>query len=56
MRGANDKAMIPDIPQPSSRTAELESRTSCLKRTLEGEAIQEANRGVIFQTTSRGVN
>jgi hypothetical protein len=32
------------------------SRTSCLKRTLEVEATQEANRGVIFQTTAGGLN
>ena len=52
MRGAKDKAMIPDIPQPSSRTVESESRTSCLKKTLEGDVTQDANRGVIFQTTA----
>jgi hypothetical protein len=43
--------MMPDIPQPSSRTLEVESRMACLKSRLVGEVIQEAKRGVISQTT-----
>ena len=50
MSGANDSPMIPDIPHPSSSTVEHESRMPCLKSRFE-EVIQEANRGVIFQTT-----
>ena len=50
MNGASDSPMIPEIPQPSSRTDALESRTPCLKSRLE-DVIQDAKSGVIFQTT-----
>jgi hypothetical protein len=43
--------MIPEIPQPSSRTLEVLSRIPCLKSGLDEEVIQDANKGVIFQTT-----
>lgn len=50
MSGDRDNPMIPDIPHPNSRTAEFASRTLCLNSRFD-EVIQEAKRGVIFQTT-----
>lgn len=44
---------MPEIPHPSSRTVELELMTEVLKRTLSSEATQFANKGAIFQTTTR---
>lgn len=43
--------MIPEIPQPSSRTLEDEERMLCLKRRF-GDVIHDAKRGVIFHTTA----
>jgi O-acetylhomoserine/O-acetylserine sulfhydrylase-like pyridoxal-dependent enzyme len=39
------------MPHPSSRAAEEESSTLCLKSGFEGDAAQEAKRVVIYQTT-----
>jgi hypothetical protein len=49
--GPSVKPMIPEIPHPSSRTSEWLSRIPCLKSRFDEEAIHDANRGVIFQTT-----
>ena len=54
MSRASDNPMMPDIPQPSSRTAEFVSRMPVLKRMLVWDEIHEAKRGVIFQTTWDG--
>lgn len=43
--------MIPDIPHPNSRIEEFASREPFLNSRLPEELIQEANKGVIFQTT-----
>lgn len=52
MSEESDSPMIPDMPHPSSRTFEVEFSTSCLKNRFGfEEVIQEAKRGVIFQTT-----
>lgn len=45
--------MMPDIPQPNSRTVEEESRTPSLKTKLVDEVIHCAKRGVTFQTTAK---
>lgn len=51
-RGARASPTIPDTPQPSSITMELESITAFFRRTFCGEAIHSPNNGVIFQTTA----
>lgn len=39
------------MPQPSSATTESEERKEWVQRGLEGEEIQSAKKGVIFQRT-----
>jgi hypothetical protein len=51
MSGASDSPIMPEIPHPSSRTVELGPRMPFLKNRFADEVIQEAKRGVIFQTT-----
>ncbi len=52
--GDSARPTTPEIPHPSSRTVEPECIVVVLKRILSSEAIQLANKGVIFQTTSGG--
>lgn len=51
--GDSASPTMPEIPHPSSRTVEFEWRMEVLKRKLLSEATQFANRGAIFQTTTR---
>ena len=51
MREETARAMIPEMPQPSSRMVDEWSRTLCENRRLEGDDSQDAMEGVIFQTT-----
>lgn len=39
------------MPQPSSATTESEDKKECTHKGLEGEEIQLAKKGVIFQRT-----
>ena len=49
--GETARPTIPEIPHPSSRAVVLGPMADVLNRTLSSDAIQSANRGVIFQTT-----
>lgn len=43
---------MPDMPQPSSIHVEFDDSRPDVNRTLVGEAIHSANRGVTAQTTA----
>lgn len=56
MDGAKARPVRPEMPQPSSRTADAELRMAVFHRGLLGEVIHSANMGVIFHSTARGRN
>lgn len=50
--GETARPTIPEIPHPSSRAVVSGPMAEVLNRILSSDAIQSANRGVIFQTTA----
>jgi hypothetical protein len=47
------RAIIPEMPHPSSMTDEDGESTSCLKRKLSEDEIQPAKYGEILHTTEK---
>jgi hypothetical protein len=51
MEGERERAIRPEIPQPSSTTVEVGDRRVWDQRGLDLFVIHSAKRGVIFQRT-----